>query len=89
MKFPEQLHHKNEISLKKDEKTGSILNPGKIRNLINVILLGIIGYWLGPEELPAGNYIAKIEALVEGQRLSIAYPFTIGQETGQTATITL
>lgn len=55
----------------------------KIRNLIIVLALGVLGYWLGPGELPAGEYAAQITVTIDGQSLSVEYPFELGEDAGQ------
>ena len=48
-----------------------------------VLAFGLIGYWLGPTDLALGRYLARIEITVDGQVLSVDYPFVLGDQGGQ------
>ncbi len=61
---------------------------GKYLNLIFVLLLGLFGYWLGPQDLSKGDYTAEIESSVENQSLSLIFPFSLGDQSGEPLTIT-
>jgi len=61
---------------------------GKYLNLIFVLLLGLFGYWLGPQDLSKGDYTAEIESSVENQSLSLIFPFSLGDQSGKPLTIT-
>jgi len=60
----------------------------KSLNLIFVLLLGLFGYWLGPQDLSKGDYTAEIELSVENQTLSLIFPFSLGDQSGKPLTIT-
>ena len=60
----------------------------KYLNLIFVLLLGLFGYWLGPQDLSKGDYTAEIESSVENQSLSLIFPFSLGDQSGEPLTIT-
>lgn len=56
---------------------------GKYLNLIFVLLLGLFGYWLGPQDLSKGDYRAEIELSVENQTSSLIFPFSLGDQSGE------
>lgn len=56
----------------------------KYLNLIIVLILGIIGYILGPRDLALGKYTAQIEITQVGQTISVVYPFLLSDEAGET-----
>jgi sodium-dependent dicarboxylate transporter 2/3/5 len=51
-----------------------------------VIVLGIFGYWLGPSDLPLGDYSAQIDVSLDGHLLSVSLPFKLGEQAGQAIT---
>jgi len=52
--------------------------------LMIVLLLGVLGYLVGPRDLPLGNYDVEIVVTLAGRTLSLTYPFTLGTEVGKT-----
>lgn len=60
----------------------------KYLKLIFVLLLGVFGYWMGPENLAAGEYNAQIVVTLDEQTLSTRFPFTLGDLSGQPVTLT-
>lgn len=61
----------------------------KYLNLVIVLALGALGYLLGPEDLPLGNYTAEIDSSLAGTALSAAYEFSLGSEAGHAITQTV
>jgi sodium-dependent dicarboxylate transporter 2/3/5 len=56
--------------------------------VIFVLLLGLLGYLLGPKDLALGDYRAQIDVRLGGQNHSVAFPFVLGQQAGEPAVIT-
>jgi len=55
----------------------------KYLNLVVVLVLGVLGYLVGPDNMPMGNYTAEIDVTLADLTLSAAHPFTLGSEAGQ------
>jgi hypothetical protein len=58
------------------------LQSAKFRNFLLIIILALIGYWLGPEDLHPGSYSALIDVSIDGEVFSIEYPFRLGSKEG-------
>ncbi len=66
----------------------SLSIPHKYISLIAVFVIGSFGYWLGPKDLPLGDYLAQTDVSLKGHTLSVGYPFVLGQQTGQPVVLT-
>lgn len=53
-------------------------NFDKLLKLVVVFLLGLFGYWLGPNNLSAGQYNARIAVTLEETTFSMDFPFKFG-----------
>ena len=60
----------------------------KYLNLVFVLALGLLGYGLGPQDLSTGDYTAEMALSVENQTLSLIFPFSLGDRSGDPLTIT-
>ncbi len=69
------------------QDTAHTLNlPRRYRNLLVMILLGALGYLIGPKDLPLGEYTAVIKVTLAAQNLTITHPFALGTDAGQLVT---
>jgi len=62
---------------------GPLLPARKCLNLMVVLILGVLGYLIGPRDLPLGNYSIEIGITLEDRTLSIAHLFMLRVEEGQ------
>lgn len=60
----------------------------KYLHLFVVLLLGVVGYFIGPKDLPLGGYTAEIDVFLTNGTLSLTYPFALGTAAGQSVTDT-
>ena len=60
----------------------------KYLSLIIVLALGVLGYFIGPRDLPPGDYKAEIDVALKDRELSIVHPFELGSKDGQVVTDT-
>ncbi len=54
----------------------------KYLNLAAIVLLGIVGFLVGPKDYPLGAYTAHIDLFLDGETLSVSHPFTLGAAAG-------
>lgn len=59
----------------------------QIRFLV-ILLLAAFGYWLGPGDLAPGQYVARGELVLDGERRQIALPFRLADTAGAAAVVT-
>lgn len=60
-----------------------LLPARKYIALMAVLVLGVLGYLVGPRDLPLGNYSVEIGITLDDHTLSITHPFMLGVEEGQ------
>lgn len=53
-------------------------------SLVPALVLGVLGYLLGPQDLPPGDYEVDVVVALENPTVSLVCPFTLG-EAGQPA----
>jgi hypothetical protein len=61
----------------------SVRPSRKYLSLAAVPLLGLLGYLVGPRDLPPGDYAVEIVVRLADRSASLTYPFTLGVEAGQ------
>ena len=62
---------------------------GRTITLITIILLGLAGYWLAPDDLTPGSYEVSFQVtLPDGSPLTARDTFTLGQEQAEPTTTT-
>jgi sodium-dependent dicarboxylate transporter 2/3/5 len=54
--------------------------------LLGVLIAGLVGYWIGPRDLPLGNYSAQVDLSINGHSLTVVFPFVLGEQQGQPVT---
>lgn len=60
----------------------------KFHTFVVVLFLGVLGYLVGPMDLPPGDYTAEINVSLPGQSLLMTYPFKLDPEAGRPVTET-
>lgn len=51
-------------------------------------MLGILGYLIGPKDIPTGKFKTEIKVILPDRIVSVVYPFTMGDEAGETVVLT-
>ena len=60
----------------------------KLLTVVFILLMGVVGYRLAPTDLATGDYLAEFTVQVNGERLTAEFPFTLGQEAGESVVAT-
>lgn len=55
----------------------------KYLNLAIVLALGVLGYFLGPKDMPLGSYAVEISVQQDDRAIALSFPFTLGDGGGQ------
>lgn len=58
-----------------------------VGQLLLLGVLAVIGYQLAPPPLAFGAYQAQITAVIQGEPMTVAFPFTIAEENGPSKTV--
>jgi hypothetical protein len=72
----------NRIILGLHTTLGPLLPARKYLKLMAVLVLGVLGYLVGPRDLPLGNYSVEIGITLDDHTLSIVHLFLLGVEEG-------